>query len=146
MNRNVIYNSCSFLIELKSQSHRAFRKLYDLHGKEIFRYIRGYFPFDHHTAEDVLQEVFITAFTKISSLKDGDKIRSWLYRIASRKSIDFKRKYKVEKKYMKEYWENINIRENQSLEDKVIHKELFRSLNIEVCKLPDFLREVYMIR
>ncbi len=154
MIRNVIYNikqmnedeKRSFSNELNNHSHRAFRKLYDLYGDEILRYIRGYFPFDLHAAEDILQEVFITAYTKISSLKDINKIRSWLYRIASGKSIDFKRKKKVEKEYMKEYGERINISKNKSVEEQAIQKEMFNTLNIEVCKLPDFLRKVYMLR
>lgn len=136
----------SFLSKLKNGNHQAYRKLYNLYGKEIFGYIRAYFPYDQHTAEDVLQEVFITAYTKISSLKDINKIREWLYRIASRKCVDFKRKEKTEIKYMKEYWENINILNQKSVEDKVIEKELFNILINEARKLPDFLREVYLLR
>ncbi len=154
MSKNVLYNikelsekeKRSFLKELKNHSHAAYKKLYNLYGKEIFGYIRSYFPFDHSTAEDILQEVFITAYTKISSLKDINKIRAWLYSIASRKSIDFKRKKIVEKKYMKEYAEQIDISKNSTVEEQVIRKDLFRALNIEVCKLPDFLRKVFILR
>ncbi len=136
----------SFLKELKNGSHKAYKKLHNLYGKEIFGYIRSYFPFDHSTAEDVFQEVFITAYIKINSLKEVDKLRSWLYKIASRKSIDYKRKKAVEKKYMKEYGEQINILKYSSVEEQVIRKELFQVLNLEVSKLPNFLRDVYILR
>jgi len=154
MGRTVIYNveqmnedeKRSFLKELKDGSHQAYRRLYDLYGKEILGYIRTYFLFDRFTAEDVLQEAFITAYVKISSLKDVNKVRAWLYKIASRKCIDFKRKRKSEDKYMKEYWEQSTVSAKKSIEDKVIEKELFRTLNNEVHRLPDFPREVFILR
>jgi len=45
-------------------------------------------------AEDITQEVFITAWQKISGLKDPEKFSSWLYRIAVNRSLDHSRKRK----------------------------------------------------
>jgi RNA polymerase sigma-70 factor (ECF subfamily) len=43
-------------------------------------------------ADDIVQEVFVRAHSKINTLKDHDKIGSWLFRIAYRQCIDHFRK------------------------------------------------------
>ncbi len=136
----------SFINKLKKGDHQAYKELYNMYGNELIKYIRSYFPFDQTTAEDVFQEVFITVFSRIDSLKDVDKIRSWLYQIASRKSIDFIRKKKVEKKYMKQYGEQMEMLKMTSIDDQVISRDLFKILNNEVSHLPEFLRKVYILR
>ena len=45
-------------------------------------------------AEDLAQETFIKMFNNIDSLKDQDKLKSWLYSIARNVAIDFFRKNK----------------------------------------------------
>ena len=137
---------CSFFKELKNGSHQAHRKLYKLYAMEIFKYVRAYFLFDSFTADDILQEVFITAYTKISSLKDINKIRVWLYRIASSKCLNYIKRKKTEKKYMEEYGKIINISNDRPVEDKVIENEMFQIINNEVRRLPDFLKEVFILR
>jgi RNA polymerase sigma-70 factor (ECF subfamily) len=43
-------------------------------------------------ADDIVQEVFVRAHSKIDTLKDHDKIGSWLFRIAYRQCMDYFRK------------------------------------------------------
>ena len=43
-------------------------------------------------ADDIVQEVFVRAHSKIDTLKDHDKIGSWLFRIAYRQCMDHFRK------------------------------------------------------
>ncbi|UFU13236.1 RNA polymerase sigma factor [Curtobacterium sp. C1] len=38
--------------------------------------------------DDVVQETFITAWSRLDALEDGAKVKSWLMRILSRKCID----------------------------------------------------------
>lgn len=57
----------------------------------IYRYIR-YKITDKHLAEDLTQEVFIKAGKSIDSLKEGEKIQSWLYSIATNTIFDHFRK------------------------------------------------------
>jgi len=44
------------------------------------------------SADDIVQEVFVRAHSKIDTLKDHDKIGSWLFRIAYRQCMDHFRK------------------------------------------------------
>jgi RNA polymerase sigma-70 factor (ECF subfamily) len=43
-------------------------------------------------SEDIMQEVFLKAFTKIHTLRDASRARPWLLQIARRMCIDYKRK------------------------------------------------------
>lgn len=45
-----------------------------------------------HDSEDIMQEVFLKAFTKIHTLRDAGRARPWLLQIARRKCIDYHRK------------------------------------------------------
>ena len=46
--------------------------------------------------DDILQNVFYKIHTGIGSLRDSDKIYSWVYKIARNAVIDFYRKQKSE--------------------------------------------------
>jgi RNA polymerase sigma-70 factor (ECF subfamily) len=45
-----------------------------------------------HDAEDMTQEVFLRAFRKVNSLRNGDRARAWLIRIARNACISHYRK------------------------------------------------------
>ena len=47
---------------------------------------------DEQEAQDITQDVYLTAFEQLGSLKDVGKFKSWLYRIAANKSIKHLRK------------------------------------------------------
>lgn len=47
-------------------------------------------------ADDVLQNVFLKICTRFETLREPNKMRSWLYRIAANAAIDFYRTKKVE--------------------------------------------------
>lgn len=51
---------------------------------------------DFHLAKDVTQETFLKAYLQLSTLSDGNKAGSWLYTIAYRLSLNWKRKRKAE--------------------------------------------------
>lgn len=46
---------------------------------------------DGHTAEDLLQDVFVKIHSRLGTLSDEERIRSWVYRIAQNTIIDHHR-------------------------------------------------------
>lgn len=46
---------------------------------------------DDNCAEDIVQEVLITAVQQFDTLKEADKLRAWLYRITRNKIADYYR-------------------------------------------------------
>ena len=49
---------------------------------------------DEPSAEDILQDVFLKIHTHIGSLKESDKLQSWIYRIARNAITDYYRTHK----------------------------------------------------
>ncbi|MHC4153472.1 MAG: sigma factor [Planctomycetota bacterium] len=43
---------------------------------------------DTHTADDILQEVFVRIHSQVGSLRNRDKIQSWIYQI-TRNAVEF---------------------------------------------------------
>ena len=50
---------------------------------------------DHDDANDIMQNVFLKAWTNLDDFRQQSKISTWLYRIAVNESLDFLRKQKT---------------------------------------------------
>lgn len=79
----------SHLVEkIKKGDNKSFEKLYKLTEREVcFTCIS--FLKNETTAQDIMQETYITAFLKIQSLEKSSQIRSWLNRIAVNKCKNY---------------------------------------------------------
>lgn len=79
----------SHLVEkIKKGDNKSFEKLYKLTEREVW-FTRISFLKDETTAQDIMQETYITAFLKIQSLEKSSQIRSWLNRIAVNKCKNY---------------------------------------------------------
>jgi RNA polymerase sigma-70 factor, ECF subfamily len=67
----------------------AFNKLILMHQDSLYNWV-SYLVHDPDLAEDVTQTVFITAYEKMKSFRNGS-FRSWLFQIAKNRSIDLYR-------------------------------------------------------
>ncbi len=80
-------------------------------------------------SKDILQEVFINVFKKIDTFREESSLKTWLFRIASNKTIDFLRKSKRFK--ADELPEGLKTTSNplkhteQSLKKELVHRALF---------------------
>ena len=50
------------------------------------------FTRNFHDSEDIMQGVFLRAFTKLGTLRDPTRVRPWLLKIARRMCIDYHRR------------------------------------------------------
>jgi RNA polymerase sigma factor (sigma-70 family) len=66
---------------------RAFEELYARYGERISIFIRGRIR-DHGRAEDVAQEVFISALRRLRSSEQSIAFKPWIYEIAKNACID----------------------------------------------------------
>ena len=71
----------------------SFGKLMALHQDEIFR-LAFFRTRSRVDSEDLTQDIFMSAFKYLPQLKDSDRFRPWLYRIALNRVHDFHRKNK----------------------------------------------------
>jgi len=86
-----------FLLNLLSRAklgqEDAFASIYNLYFEKIFRFI--FYRVSHkEVAEDLSEEVFVKAYTKLSTIEKDDSFEGWLYQIARNKVIDYYREKK----------------------------------------------------
>lgn len=118
----------------------AFEKIVDKYKGYIFAIILNFIN-DHNEAENIAQEVFLQIYTSLPEYK-FDNFKGWIGRIATNKSIDWKRKKKA--KFKEQVMENteividrVGLSDFKTPEDILIEKEKRQKVR-RVCKsLPD---------
>ena len=84
--------------QLKQGSEAAFKIFVETHQDRVFNTALGIVQ-NSADAEDVAQEVFIQAYRSIGSFKGESKLSTWLYRIATTRSLDLLRSKKSKKRH-----------------------------------------------
>ncbi len=122
------------LAKAKKGEESAFGEIYNLFFKKIYQFI--YFRVSHkELAEDLAEEVFLKAFTKLSSVSDNKAFGGWLYQIARNKVIDYYREKKLnvsleEVENTLEYESNVIDTVNLDNQQKTLLK-LIKELTVE---------------
>ncbi len=84
----------SLVRRAKQRDQKAFAQLYEEHFDRIYRYVALRIG-DKTEAEDMTQQVFLSAFQSISSFKwKGIPFAAWLFRIAHNRVVDYLRRKK----------------------------------------------------
>jgi RNA polymerase sigma-70 factor (ECF subfamily) len=89
-NRNAL-NESELIGQLKRGDKEAFRTIVEKHKDQIYNTCLSFL---HHSedAEDTAQEVFIEVFESIGSFQEKSSLSTWIYRIATTKSLELIRK------------------------------------------------------
>lgn len=83
------------LIEAFRQGEEsAFNEIVLRYQEKIYWVARRFLG-DHDAADDIVQEVFISAYRRISSFRSASGLYTWLYRIAVNVSLNVLRRQKV---------------------------------------------------
>ena len=72
---------------------KAFEQVVREYGEQLYWQIRR-MVLTHEDADDVLQNVFIKAWSHLDDFHQESRLSTWLYRIAVNESLDFLRKQK----------------------------------------------------
>jgi RNA polymerase sigma factor (sigma-70 family) len=87
--RGGYFMNISHLVEkIKKGDNKSFEKLYKLTEREVWFTCISFLK-NETTAQDIMQETYITAFLKIQSLEKSSQIRSWINRIAVNKCKNY---------------------------------------------------------
>jgi len=103
-----------------------FWEIYDKYVDKIYNFVY-YKTTNKEVAEDIVSDVFISALNNINSfrIQEGSSVKSWLYKIAYNKIIDF---YRTNKEF-EEIWDYLDMSINsdfaQDLDNKDKLKEVF---------------------
>lgn len=89
--------------------------------------------------EDILQDVFVKIHTRMGTLKDEDKLESWLYQIARHAVYDYYRSQKA----------TVDIAETLDLTEEIadnsVEHELAPCIKVMVDSLPDAYRQALIL-
>jgi RNA polymerase sigma-70 factor (family 1) len=88
----------AFILALKRQEPQAFRQLLDTYQDLVVNTCFG-FVARREEAEDLAQEVFIEVFRSVASFREEAQLKTWLYRIAVNKSLEYIRHQKRQKRF-----------------------------------------------
>mgnify|MGYP006284698941 CR=1 FL=1 len=131
----------------------AFQRLVHAFQDDIYRLV--FFRIQSEMdAQDLTQEIFVTAMKKIDSLKSPGLFRSWIYRIAVNKVRDHIRKKKLlglfspfpadEGQALSDGRSHDDGSENQ--EERLYRKEFWQNVHKLTASLSAMEKEVFMLR
>jgi RNA polymerase sigma-70 factor (ECF subfamily) len=92
--------------------------------------------------DDIVQEVFVRAQTKIDTLEDQDKIGSWLFRIAYRLCMDHFRKESRKPPEEIEDFRGLNASDHSTTEKKLEQHQMSVCVQNQMLLLPENYRTV----
>jgi RNA polymerase sigma-70 factor (ECF subfamily) len=87
------HDEAEFVHELQAGSEAAFDWLVTHYHAPVYNLILGMLG-DTSDAADGTQEVFLKAFRGIRNFRQGSSLKTWLYRIAIREALNYKRWFK----------------------------------------------------
>ncbi len=83
---------------LQKGSESAFRQLVDTYQHKVYNTCLGFLQ-NEEDAEETAQDVFIEIYKSVSSFRGDAKLSTWIYRIATTKSLELIRKQKRKKRF-----------------------------------------------
>lgn len=86
------------IISLQENSESAFRNLVEQFQDRVFNTCLGFLQNDEE-AEEAAQDVFIEVYKSIGKFRRDAKLSTWIYRIATTKSLERIRKQKSQKRF-----------------------------------------------
>jgi RNA polymerase sigma-70 factor (ECF subfamily) len=111
--------------------------------KTVFWICLGYAR-DFIEAEELTQEVFFKAWTKIDSLRDPERHREWLSRVARNACFDHLKKKRLRKRFQGSSLEH--GRDERTPETRALYRDELRLLKVAVRSLPGKLRDTFILR
>ena len=119
----------------------AFARLMDQFGARTLRYLGGLVGED---ADDVQQEVWLTVYRRIAGLADPRAFRTWLFRTARHRALDFLRRRKRERELIEDASREALL--DASVEPVGGDVVFTESLLDALAALPPLQREVCLLR
>ena len=83
-----VLQQTAFIQQLQSGDAAAFRTLIDTYQDQVFNLCLG-FVHRSEDAEDLAQEVFVEAYRSVDNYRGDAQLGTWLYRIATNKSLEW---------------------------------------------------------
>lgn len=126
-----------------SSCRAAFTKMVVLYSEPLYWKIRR-MVLTHDNANDVLQNTFLKAWSKLDSFRGEAKLSTWLYRIAVNEALDFLRRQRTVPEAGDEALLSAS---RQLMADSYFDGDKLQSLlQAAIALLPDVQRTVFCMR
>jgi RNA polymerase sigma-70 factor (ECF subfamily) len=130
----------------------AFNRLVRTFSDDLFRMIY-YRTQSAADAEDITQDVFMQAYNNLGNLRNPDRFKSWLYRIAINRVYDHLRKRKLmtifsvfrddDTDYPRESISRLNSGEGM---ERLMQRDFWKQFRLALKKLSPLEKEVFLLR
>lgn len=129
----------------KPETRRAgFEKAVRQYGEQLYWQIRR-IVLTHEDADDVLQNVFLKAWTSLDTFKGDSKFSTWLTRIAINEALDFQRRQKLRTSVSTDD-ADMSIARQLAADTYFDGDEAEALLQQAIAQLPDAQRTVFLLR
>ncbi len=88
----------NLILELQQGSESAFRSMVDKFQNQVYNTCLGFLQ-NEEDAEETAQDVFVEVYKSVKSFRGDAKLSTWIYRIATTKSLELIRKQKRKKRF-----------------------------------------------
>lgn len=126
----------------------AFTELHEATCEATYRYAY-YFLKDSQLAQDAVQEIYVSVYKNISSLKHDTLLIPWMRQITYRVCCDFARKIKRSREDLTDFarstWIN-NLVTADNCTSYVCEKDFFEQLEKLLCELPEPVYFAFLLR
>lgn len=124
----------------------SFEEIVIEHGKAIFNYIFSLVR-QKELAEDLYQEVLVSAYLAFHTINEPARIKGWLFTIARNKCRDYWRKENKTKQFWKEevYSYSSNVEAPSLPEEEVLHKYSNEKMVESVRALPEIYQSTLLL-
>ena len=129
----LIKRDCRLIKETLKGDSRAFAMLMSLYKKRVEMLGMSFFK-NHSDTEDFVQEVFLRAYTKLSTYKGNSLFSTWITRVAYNIAINSVNR---RKDYVALTEENSPPDSDLTPEEKQIQKATFESVHAAIEELPE---------
>lgn len=129
---------------VQNGNKEAFGEIVERYEKRLFGYIKNLINQPNEEVEDLLQEVFISAYVNIQGFDTRKKFSSWIYRMAHNEAVDYFRT-KRKKTILDETNEELVGDGRKLIEELEIEKEETETVKGAVEKLELKYKEVVML-
>jgi len=141
MNLNSQFSDYQLIQLVKSGDHNAFSEIYNRYWGILYVHCLKMLK-DEAEAQDVVQDLFITFWTKSAELDLKTNLVGYLYITARHKVLNTIRKRKTSDKFI-EALGAYAATHNDSVIDQISERELAAAIEAEIKNLPKKMREVF---
>lgn len=126
--------------QVKSGNTNMFEEVVITYQKRIYLYILKMIP-NCHIAEELTQEVFVRAYTKLDKYYYEDSFKAWLYKIAKNTTLNFIKKRKFEELFLISYKQS-----DLYYEDSISCSHFDEKIENALCKLKTNDKNLLLLR